>query len=131
MYQVLFSRSNAEIKMYIFPPHIIVIKPISIRSIKHNMGQYHADSWLIYRISSWRNRLKNILEDKKKNQINIMKKDNQRESSFYTFCLFQDTNKTELTVCFHFIVCTSSSCMRWASFPLALIFFGSSFWYLK
>lgn len=36
-----------------------------------------------------------------------------------------------LTVCFHFIVCTSSSWMRWASFPRAFIFFGSSFWYLQ
>ncbi len=36
-----------------------------------------------------------------------------------------------LTASFHFIVWTSSSCTRWASLPLALIFFGSSVWYLK
>ena len=36
-----------------------------------------------------------------------------------------------LTICFHFIVCTSSSWLRCASLPRDLIFFGSSFWYLR
>ena len=35
-----------------------------------------------------------------------------------------------LTASFHLMVCTISSWVRWASFPLDLIFFGSSFWYL-
>lgn len=35
-----------------------------------------------------------------------------------------------LTASFHLMVCTSSSCVKWASFPLDLIFFGNSFWNL-
>lgn len=36
-----------------------------------------------------------------------------------------------LTLCFHFMHWTNSSCIKWASLPLCFIFFGSSFWYLK
>lgn len=39
--------------------------------------------------------------------------------------------KMGLTICFHFIVCTSSSWLRCASLPRDFIFFGSSFWYLQ
>lgn len=36
-----------------------------------------------------------------------------------------------LTLCFHFMHWTNSSCIKWASRPLCFIFFGSSFWYLQ
>lgn len=59
---------------------------------------------------------------------------NVRSESFRRFpiaALNTSVSTRLLTLCFHFMHWTNSSCIKWASRPRCLIFFGSSVWYLK
>lgn len=49
---------------------------------------------------------------------------------FFIYIIWRQSLRT-LTLCFHFMHWTNSSCIKWASRPLCFIFFGSSFWYLQ
>lgn len=57
---------------------------------------------------------------------------NEPNSIFPSLSLFcRRRALPSLTVCFHFIHCTNSSCTKCGSLPRFLISLGSSFWYLK